>query len=124
MDLPRLELLRVNLFFFLTLLILIAYFTVFNLTSPSGSLAVEEVLWLAFHLVDVFFCELSNLLSFFPDAHHRVTIFLGSKHTRAVLPTISPLACIDAAIWPLESPLPFLNVIDEISFVLTTIRPD
>ena len=63
------------------------------------------------------------MLSFLPDSHHWYSIFLCGEHAGAMLLAIDPLACVDSAVGPLESPLAFFDVVDKITFVLASIRP-
>lgn len=58
----------------------------------------------------------------FPDSHARDTVVVGDD-SAAVLFVVEPLACVYAAVCPLEGALTLLDVIEEFAFVLASIGP-
>ena len=86
--------------------------------------AVHHFLLLLLEQLNIFLSQFSYVLAVFPDTHTWCTIALGSEHASAVLLSIEPLAGVDLAVGPLESSLTMLDVVNEVTFILSTVGPD
>jgi len=64
------------------------------------------------------------MLSFFPYAHARVSVFLACENTCSVLFSVEPLSCVNLPVWPLECALSLLYIVYKVTLVLATVRPD
>ena len=86
--------------------------------------AVHHFLLLLLEQLNIFLSQFSYVLAVLPDSHAWCTIALGSEHASAVLLSIEPLAGVDLAVGPLESSLTMLDVVNEVTFILSTVGPD
>ena len=83
----------------------------------------HELLLLLLELLDILLRELSHEYALLPNSHRRDTISLRSEHSCSMLSSFVPLTSIYAAVGPLEGALTVFHIIEEVTFVLTTVRP-
>ena len=74
-------------------------------------------------LLQILLCEPFKSLAIFPKTHPRITVSLCCQDSLTMLFTIHPLSCVNLSICPLEGTLSLLDIVNEFSLVLSTIRP-
>ena len=102
-------------------LFLFAFFALFSVAFLP--VMHHKFLLLLLELLNVLLREFSHERTLLPNSHRRHSISLCCEHSSPMLSAFVPLACVNAAIGPLESTLSVFHVIEEIALVLATIGP-